>query len=251
MQAMRKKNRKPAPNVILSIAIYAGLSALVRLAERRRNRRTKRFQISIEEKWKEIRERLTEIKKNKPRDFSVIQNAEPNLRKMYLRMLWYSTKPYGNKELKRVYSWRTGTVGPLNALLNYAGARLRELAVTRYPFPEPAYFQIRTYKKGAVKVLSRRVAKSHPDDGSAKKVYWKAGYRGNSRHPRVLLTHPTLPGLDFVDMIRAHVIELCRQCFIFGVPMSEAHRYIRLLIHNLRPFLDWVYTDRESGRKDF
>jgi hypothetical protein len=248
---MMKRKRKPAANVILSIALYAGLAALVRLAERRRNHRTKRFQNSIAEKWREIREQLSEIKKTNPHDFSVIQNAEPNLRKMYLRMLWYSTKPYGNKEFKRVYSWKSGTVGPLNALLNYAGARLRELAVTRYPFPNPAYFQIRTYKKGVVKILSRSVATAHPDDGSAKKVYWKAGYRGNSKHPRVLLTHPTLPGLDFVDMIRAHVIELCRQCFIHGVPKSEAQKYIRLLIHNLKPFLDWVYTDGESGRKDF
>ncbi|MHA2143003.1 MAG: hypothetical protein ACXADD_16080, partial [Candidatus Thorarchaeota archaeon] len=248
---MRKRKRRLAPNVILSTAIYAGLAALVRLAERRRNHRTKKFQKSIDEKWKEIRQRRKEIKGINPRDFSIIQNAEPNLRKMYLRMLWYSTKPYGNKEFKRAYSWRTGTVGPLNALLNYAGARLRELAVTRYPFPDPVYFQIRTYKKGVAKILSRRVSESNPDDGSAKKVYWRAGYRGNSKHPRVLLTHPTLPGLDFVDMIRAHVIELCRQCFIHGVPRSEAHRYIRLLIHNLRPFLDWVYTDGESGRKNF
>jgi hypothetical protein len=248
---MQRRKQKSTANITLSTAIYAGLAALVRLAERRHNHRTRRFQKSIEKKWKEIRRGIAETKKTNPRDFSVIQNAEPNLRKMYLRMLWYSTKPYGNRELKRVYSWSSGTVGPLNALLNYAGARLRELAVTHYPFPNPVLFQIRKYKKGVVKVLSRRVAESFPDDGSAKKVYWRAGYRGNSKHPRVLLTHPTLPGLDFVDMIRAHVIEICRQCFIHEVPRSEAHRYIRFLIHNLKPFLDWVYTDGESGRKDF
>ncbi|MHA2354229.1 MAG: hypothetical protein ACXADC_03590 [Candidatus Thorarchaeota archaeon] len=248
---MKKGKRKAASNAILSTAIYAGLAALVRLAERRGNRRTKKFQMSIQKKWEEIRSGRKETRRTDPRDFSIIQNAEPNLRKMCLQMLWYSTKPYGNKEFKRVYSWESGTVGPLNALLNYAGARLREIAVTRYPFPEPVYFQIRKYEKGVLKVLSQRVAESYPDDSSAKKVYWKAGYRGNSKHPRVLLTHPTLPGLDFVDMIRAHVIELCRQCFIHGVPRSEAHRYIRLLIHNLRPFLDWVYTGGESGRKNF
>ncbi|MFW9803785.1 MAG: hypothetical protein ACFFFC_14080, partial [Candidatus Thorarchaeota archaeon] len=248
---MMKRKRKSAPNVILSMAIYTGLSALVRLAERRRNRRTKKFQMSIEEKWTEIRSDLRKIRRINPHDFSIVQNAESNLRKMYLQMLWYSTKPYGNKEFKRVYSWSSGTVGPLNALLNYAGARLRDLAVTRYPFPDPVYFQIRKYESGVVKILSQKVAESLPDDGSAKKVYWKAGYRGNSKHPRVLLAHPTLPGLDFVDMIRAHAIELCRQCFIHGVPRSEAHRYIRLLIHNLKPFLDWVYTDGESGRKNF
>ncbi|MHA1961892.1 MAG: hypothetical protein ACW99U_16920, partial [Candidatus Thorarchaeota archaeon] len=248
---MKERKRKPEPNIILSTAIYAGLAAVVRLAERRRNRRTKRIQKSIEEKWKLVREGLRETKKTEPRDFSIIQNAESNLRKLYLRMLWYSTKPYGNSEFKRVYSWRVGSVGPLNALLNYAGARLRELAVTRYPFPDPVQFQIRKYHDDTLKVLSQRVAESHPDDGSAKKTYWRAGYRGNSKHPRVLLTHPTLPGLDFVDMIRAHVIELCRQCFIHGVPRSEGHRFIRLLIHNLKPFLDWIYTDGESGRKDF
>jgi hypothetical protein len=248
---MKKRKRRSAPNVILSTAIYAGLAALVRLAERRRNYRTEKLQKSIDEKWKEIRRRLKEDKGFNPRDFSIIQNAESNIRKMYLQMLWCSTKPFGNKEFKRVYSWRMGTVGPLNALLNYAGAHLRDLAVTRYPFPDPVYFQIRTFGRGRVKVLAKSVAESYPDDGSAKKVYWKAGYQGNSKHPRVLLTHPTLPGLDFVDMIRAHIIELCRQCFIYGVPRSEAHRYIRLLIHNLKPFLDWIYTDGETGRKDF
>ncbi|MHA2023618.1 MAG: hypothetical protein ACTSWQ_08150, partial [Candidatus Thorarchaeota archaeon] len=68
---------------------------------------------------------------------------------------------------------------------------------------------------------------------------------------RVLLSHPTLPALDFGDMIRAHLIELCRQCFIHNVPRNEFQRYIRLLIHRLIPFLDWTYTRGKTGRKNF
>jgi hypothetical protein len=138
----------------------------------------------------------------------------------------------------------------LNSLLNYAGARLRDLALTRYPFPDPDYYQIREYADGSKKILDKRTAEANHED-SIVKSYWKAGYRGNSKHPRVLLTHPTLSGLDFVDMIRAHVIEMCRQCFIQNVPRADSHRYIRLLIHRLRPFLDWVFTQGETGRKNF
>ncbi|MHA1961952.1 MAG: hypothetical protein ACW99U_17225 [Candidatus Thorarchaeota archaeon] len=247
---MGRKRLNPRPNVILETAIYSGLSALVRLAQRRKNDQTKIFYAGIEKKWNEVRVGFKKSKRTKPHDFSTVQNAEPKMRDHYLKMLWYSTRPYGNKEFKRVYDWREGTVGPLNALLNYSGAQLRNLAITRYPFPEPVYFQIRVYVNRERRVLAESVAERLPLD-DAEKVYWRAGYRGNSKHPRILLTHPTLPGLDFVDMIRAHVIELCRQCFIYNVPMFDSHRYIRLLIHKLRPFLDWVYTQGETGRRDF
>jgi hypothetical protein len=185
-----------------------------------------------------------------PYDFSPIQNAEPNLRGAFFRILWQSTKRYGNRESKRVYSWLEGTVGPLNALLNYAGARLRDLALTHYQFPDPAYYEVRVYADGTTKVFPESLAEKYPDP-SAIKTYTKAGYPGNQQGPRILLAHPTLPGLDFVDMIRAHLIELCKQCFIYNVPRTEAHRYIRLLIHRLRPYLDWVYTQGKTGKKHF
>jgi len=247
---MQPKEQRIKPNIVLARALYAGLAALVRLAKGRQNSRTKVFYKSIQDTWLGLRKGLRANEIWSSQSISRLQNAESNLRQFYLLMLWYSTEPYGNKEFKRVYSWREGTVGPLNALLNYAGAVLRELAVTRYPFPEPAYFQVREYRDGTVRVLPQSVAERTPTD-RAVKAYWRAGYRGSAKQPRFLLSHPTLPELDFIDMIRAHVVELCRQCFIHNVPYADAHGYIRFLVHRLKPFLDWVYTRGRTGRKNF
>jgi hypothetical protein len=179
-----------------------------------------------------------------------VQDQEPVLRRLYLQMLWHSTRRYGNKEFKRIYNWREGTVGPLNALLNLAGAAIRDVLVPRYPFPDPQIYEIRKYSDGSKKILPRKVA-DKISIGKGISTYRKAGYRGNSKYPRILLRHPTLPALDFGDMIRAHLVELCRQCFIHGVPRKESQRYIRSLVHSLLPFLDWVYTRGKVGRKDF
>jgi hypothetical protein len=227
-----------------------GLVALVRLASKRTSQKTRKYYISIEKMWQKVRDQLQQNGARKIIDFSPVQIAEPNMRGQFLKMVWSSTWRYGNRELKRVYSWLEGTVGPLNTLLNYAGARLRDLAMTRYPFPEPETFQIREYSDGSKKVLSMEEAERLGQD-DATKIYWKAGYREKGKSPLVILAHPTLPELDFVDMIRAHLVELCRQCFIHNVPRNEAHRYIRLLIHKLQPFLDWVYTDGAEGRPYF
>jgi hypothetical protein len=248
---MKPNEPLPLPNIILVRSLYSGLAALVRLASKRKNKRTQEFYQSIEKQWKQVREDRRNSKHTRSRDYSDVQNAEANIRKQYLLMLWYSTKPYGNKETKRVISWESGTVGPLNSLLNYAGARLRELAATRYPFPEPVFYQVRKLHDGSEQVLSYKAAEAIPKKEGDKSVHWRAGYRGNANHPMVLLSHPTLPGMDFVDMIRAHLIELCRQCFIHNVPFYDSHRYIRLLVHKLKPFLDWVYTGGETGKKDF
>lgn len=86
------------------------------------------------------------------------------------------------------------------------GARLRELAATRYSFPTPVYYQVREYPDGSKKVLTKSLASKFPEDGSVKR-YWKAGYPGTSKAPRVLLSHPTLPEMDFVDMVRAHLVD--------------------------------------------
>ncbi|TET10460.1 MAG: hypothetical protein E3J86_05670, partial [Candidatus Thorarchaeota archaeon] len=218
-----------------------GLVALVRLASKRINEKTHKFYTSIEEMWRTATEED---------DFSAVQRAEPNIRGMFLKMLWVSTRRFGNRESKRVYSWLEGTVGPLNTLLNYAGARLRDLAMTRYPFPESKTFYIRKYPDGCRKVLTKRENELLGKD-DAIKTYKRTGYRRRGKSSLVLLAHPTMPEMDFVDMIRAHLVELCRQCFIHKVPRSEAHRYIRLLIHRLRPFLDWVYSDGEHGSPGF
>ncbi|MHA1949754.1 MAG: hypothetical protein ACW99G_13485 [Candidatus Thorarchaeota archaeon] len=245
---MRGKIQKFRPNVVLANAIYAGLSSLVYLAYKRKNSQTEHIYNRIVEIWDTVRTRRKNGKGSS--NFSSVQNIESVLRNLYLRMLWKSTKSYGNKESKRVYRWREGTVGPLNALLNFAGAMLRDILVPRYPFPDPELYQVSEHPDGRKKILPMKVANKVSVRDKVK-TYTRAGYRGNSKNPRVLLTHPTLPALDFGDMIRAHLVELCRQCFIYNVSRNESQRYIRLLVHRLTPFLDWIYTQGKIGRKNF
>ncbi|MFW9812344.1 MAG: hypothetical protein ACFFF9_07780 [Candidatus Thorarchaeota archaeon] len=247
---MGRRTQEFRPNAVLATALYSGLSALVWLANRRKNRQTEEIFEKIRNKWKSIQVNKKMDGSSRPHDFSKVQKIESPLRKLNLRMLWLSTKRYGNKERKRVYSWKEGTIGELNSLLNYAGATLRDIVVPRYPFPTPQLYEIRKYPDGTKQVIPKDVADKVPA-ALGVKTHLKAGYRGNSKNPRVLLTHPTLPAMDFGDMLRAHLIELCRQCFIHCVPRTESHRYIRLLIHRLTPFLDWVYTRGKTGRKDF
>ena len=191
--------------------------------------------------------------------YNPFHDVENNIRKAYLDYCWKSTAPYGNKETKRVYDWNKGTVGPLNALFNFAGARLRDMAMTRYPFPEPDHYKLWRYRDKKVKVVPKRIVdglKARGEFNSFKKLEgfaasWKAGYPSASDTPRYFLAHPTLPSLDFVDMIRTPVFEVCRLCFIHSVPRSVAQRYINLIIHRLRPFLDYVYTKREVGEPHY
>ena len=247
---MEQNSQEFRSNVVLADAIYTGLSALVRLTQKRKNKWTIEFYEQIANNWTEVQNKSKSVTLDGSFDSFRVQDKEPVLRRLYLQMLWHSTQPYGNREFKRVYSWREGTVGPLNNLLNIAGAALRDILVPRYPFPEPQYYQVRKYPDGTKRVLSKKVADRVPVEKGVD-THLRAGYPGNSRCPRVLLRHPTLPALDFGDMIRAHLVELCRQCFIHSVPRNESQRYLRLLIHRLIPFLDWVYTRGKVGRKDF
>ena len=140
--------RKPSemhPNAILAVSIYTGLAALVRLARKRVDKKTRKYLESILKHWSGARteQKLRRTSVGRSRlDFSPIKNAEANLRRLFLKILWHSTRRFGNREFKRVYRWEEGTVGPLNALLNYLGARLRDLAMTKYPFPDPEMFQV-------------------------------------------------------------------------------------------------------------
>jgi len=175
-----------------------------------------------------------------PDYFIPICNVERYLRKNHHTMIFNTTAHYGNTEVKRVYSWDEGTIGPMNSLLNMAGSRLRFLAMTRYPFPTPIPLTYEyTMRNGVVKASSGY------------------GYAGSNRRIKVVLSHPALQPMDFVDMIRAPVSELCRQCFVHSVFGKTATPYISLLIYKLRPFLDYIYTrsrtktDGKSGTDGF
>lgn len=237
------------PERILASALYAGLAAMYRLADQMLtdyDKKAYNLLGGIKKMWRETRLAL----KKADNDLMPLFSIEPNMRKSFLSMLWQLTVPYGNREFKRVYRWSEGTIGPLNALLNYAGAQLRTLAMRRFPFPPPTYYQLREHPDGTIQTLHRHTAMTHPA-AEGIKTRWIAAYPGNRTHPTFRVRHPTLPELDFVDMIRAHVVELVRHCFIHNVPRAASQRYIRLLIHRLAPFLEWKYTERENGRKDF
>ncbi len=240
------------PAKVLATSIYSGLAATVRLAERRVTKDPEVIRLfeEIKQMWMDACAEYKRLKKTGVFDFSLILNIEHNMRKNYLGMLWYTTRPFGNTEFLRVYNWREGTIGPLNDLLNYAGAELRSIATKYYSFPKVKYYQVREYPDKKVELVHKSIAQKYPPKKGVN-VSWIAAYPGNSKYPFVRVRHSTLPEMDFVDMIRAHVIELVRQCFIHNVPKTASMRYIRLLIYRLRPFLDWVYTDGTMGRGKF
>ncbi len=256
MGTKRKRRRRKAtptlPAKVLATSIYAGLAALVRLAERRvtKDPEVIRLVNEIKSMWKEASENFKKQKRKGILDFSYILTIEHNMRKNYLGILWQTTKPYGNTEEKRVYKWSEGTIGPLNQLLNYAGAQLRSIAMKYYSLPKVTYYQVRQFPDGSAKILHKSTVKKYPPKKGVK-TYWIATYPGNAKNPLVRVRHSTLPEMDFADMIRAHVIELVRQCFIYNVPRKTSQRYIRLLIFRLQPFLDYVYTDGKIGRNFF
>ncbi|MHA2023556.1 MAG: hypothetical protein ACTSWQ_07830 [Candidatus Thorarchaeota archaeon] len=255
MGKKKRKHRRAIPSrpaKVMIASVYAGLAALVRLAERRVTNDPKVVELfhGIEQRWKDARTEYKKLKETGILDFSQILSIEHIMRKNYLGMLWQTTKHYGNTEMKRVYNWRQGTIGPLNSLLNYAGAILRSIAFKYYSFPKPSYYQVREYTDGTVKIMHKSTARKFPPEKDVK-VYWVAAYPGNSKTPLFRVRHSTLPEMDFVDMIRAHVIELVRQCFIYNVPRKASQLYIRLFIYRLQPFLDWVYTDGATGRSKF
>jgi len=168
--------------------------------------------------------RKTKSRERDPDRFVPICDVEKHLRKNFLELAFNTTARNGNKETKRIYSWNEGTIGPLNVLLNIAGAQLRLLGMTRYPFPQPQEKKVRRINKSGKEYFQKDYV-----------------YGGTRRRPTVIITHPMLPSLDFVDAIRGHLVELCRQCFIHSVPIGDASRYINLLIFKLRPLLDKLY----------
>ncbi|TET07368.1 MAG: hypothetical protein E3J86_13355, partial [Candidatus Thorarchaeota archaeon] len=175
--------------------------------------------------WEEAkaeRERLS--REGNPDRFVPICDVEKHLRKNFLAFIFNTTALYGNTEVKRIYSWKEGTIGPLNVLLNRAGAQLRFLGMTRYPFPTPNKMSIKRKDKSG-------------------KVYFQSDhvYGGTRQRPTTVITHPMLPSLDFVDAIRGHLVDLCRQFFIHSVSISDASKYINLLLFRLRPLLDKFY----------
>ena len=219
---MKKERSHPYnPARTLARAHLTGLSALKDLVRERVIKSIKPVYERTLHLWTKAQEGWEKSKRDGERDFSHITEVERHLRRNQLTLIWETTARYGNREYKRVRNEREGRVGPMNRLLNMAGAQLRNYAMTRFPFPEPE-------QRGK-----------------------ERGYWGDDTFPWVDVIHRTLPELDFIDMIRAHVFELCRKCFIHAVPVRDARNYVNLLIWRLSPFLEHLYTSEKSGRWGF
>ncbi len=214
------------PAQAIARAYLNGLSALRDLFRERTIKSIEDVYSSTQRQWTEALSKWRESRRSGKPDFSHITNVEKHMRRNFNKMIWETTARHGNREYKRIQNERKGRVGPLNRLLNMAGAQLRNWVVTRFPFPEP-------------KTAGRRGKR------------WIAGYEGGSDYPWVEVAHTVLAELDFGDMLRAHIFELCRKCFINDVPMNDARRYVGLLIWRLSPFLEYLYTSKESGRRGF
>jgi len=229
MKFSRAVIRRPGQKV--AISKRTGLVSLLEMIKRGEDQYPGIYRRSLKiwrDAWAESQRRK---KQGDPDYFIPICRVEKYLRKNHHKMIFNTTALFGNTETKRVYSWDEGPIGPMNALLNLAGARLRFLGMSRYPFPTPTKLNYEyTLKNGSTKQSSGY------------------GYLGSTRNTKVIVAHPTLQPLDFVDMIRALVNELCRQCFINSVPNRVASIYIDLLIYRLRSFLDHIYEGKKTGQ---
>ena len=224
---MREERAYPYnPARTLARAYLTGLAALVALLRERVVDKIRYVYESTRDQWNRALAKWEQSKERGERDFWHVTEVERHLRRNFNKMVWETTARYGNVEWKRVQNERKGRVGPMNRLLNMAGAQLRNYAMTRFPFPE-------------LEIRGKRGNKTN------------AGYEGDTTYPWVNVAHVTLPELDFIDMIRAHVFELCRKCFIYGVPVRDARKYVNLLIWRLSPFLEYLYTSGDSGRWGF
>ena len=158
-------------------------------------------------------------------DASKLLVAENNVRRNFSRILLKTSVRYGNTETKRVKR-EEGNKKYLNNLWDYSGSRLRDVTKARHIFPKPIDIEL--------------------EDGSS---YY--GYHGSKKTPSYPVRHNHIPELDFADMIRSPLMELARQCLKYGVPLKDAKKYIDALLYRLTPFLDYVYTERRSGRPNY
>ncbi len=217
------------PGKVLTKALQSGLTATAYLARGRVTKSTRHLYWGGKDR-KGIRKILKDalldyqrsVKERRP-DARHLQRVENNIRRNHNKIVLNTSVLYGNVEVKR--RRRKEDRKYINILADYFGAIIRNLGVLWFPFPTP------------VRMLTK--------DKSVKRIY-----PGNARIPKYIPTH-TAPELDFVDMIRSHGIELARQCMKYSVPLKDAKRYLDALIQRLVPYLEYVYTERKSGKKGF
>ncbi|MHA1960798.1 MAG: hypothetical protein ACW99U_11230 [Candidatus Thorarchaeota archaeon] len=175
--------------------------------------------------WNEAKKEYQLAVEDRSPDATVLLKVEHVIQRSFTRILLKTSVRYGNTETRRVKR-EEGNKGYLNILWDYSGSRIRDVAKARYFFPSPVPVE--------------------RSDGS-----FILGYHGSSKTPFYPIRHNHLPELDFADMIRNPLMELVRQCMKYGVPIKDAKTYIDALLFRLLPFMDYVYTERRSGRSNY
>ncbi|MDF1537456.1 MAG: hypothetical protein P1Q69_00945 [Candidatus Thorarchaeota archaeon] len=236
---MPRRRGRPArplpihPERVISIAMQTGLSSTVQLQRAIKNKTTSKHYRSSDEIWKIARQVYLLTKERGNPDYSYILKAEPQIRDNNLKMLNEKAAEFGFTEVQRQRN-SDGTVGPHNARQNICGANLREFSEMDFPLPKSIKFGTRTRR-----------------DGVKRRKFRVAGYEGTSFGPRVILSHPDLPSLDFGDAARSHNEYLATFCTIHDVPERETSRYSNLLLLLTRPYLEHIYSEYNCGRLGF
>jgi hypothetical protein len=175
--------------------------------------------------WREAKEEYRKTVTDGAPDAWKLLKVEKDIRRSFSRIMLKTSVKYGNRETKRTKR-SEGNQEYLNQLWDYSGSRIRDVMKERFEFPTP---RIITLSNGNLGV----------------------GYPGSAKTPIYPLRHNHLPELDFGDMVRSHLVELVRQCLKYGVPPRKAMKYVDELVDKLLPFMDYVYTERNTGRSNF
>jgi hypothetical protein len=217
------------PNRVMARAILTGLSTTVELMRIIKTQETQHQYELSKKKLKEVKKAYDASKKTRKPDFSPITKAEPSIRENFLAMLSEKASKFGNIEVVRVYDPRD-TIRRLNQGYNRAGGVIRNFNACWYDFPNTEQFG---YRKGK--------------DGRKIRI---TGYFGPSTG-KVQTKHCDNPSLDFGDVNREHLRLLNTWSFIYQVPLNDAHAYFRLFYLRVKPYMDYIYSERRSGLPGF
>jgi len=209
------------PNRVLAQAIKTGLSTTVFIQGAIKKSTTRPLFKSSRKIWLEAKANYLESTREGVPAFDHITEAENNIRKNSLQLLYEKAAAYGNKENTRAKS-RNDTVGPLNQHFNIGGAALREFAMTLYPFPNPSSLR---------------------ND--------EVGYEKSSHGPEVMPIHAMLPEMGFIDSCRTQIQVLNTHSYIFDVPNNDSRRYCNLFLLRARSYLDYLYSEHRYGQGNF
>ncbi|TFG31818.1 hypothetical protein EU527_11555 [Candidatus Thorarchaeota archaeon] len=225
MTGKRGRPRKTIPvhpNIVLTRTLKTALATAVYLQKTMRNRTTAHLYEASLRVLTRANKRYRKAKQRGTTTLTPIIEAEKNIRKNGLQMLFERGAAYGNTETRRVKS-SDKSVGFLNQRFNVGGKVLRDVAMTTFPFPD-----------------------RQPLHG-LHEVY---GYPATSLCHEVVPIH-NIPELDFIDVCRQHIQILNTWCYIYDVPLNDTARYTNLFLLRARPYLERLYSENRYGKHGF